>query len=168
MSPLVHRAVRLVCLAGAAPAPLVTALFCRELARYAVKHALPRSGVEALPALTELWIVKVAEGALPLPLIGLLISLGMGVSGCYSIFSKRLTAETGGSTLLLVCCVSYATALTTLGSSLAALLLPFHTSRHKLTPLMSDYKATITWKRTSAEFLKGKYSREHTWAFGRS
>ena len=30
---------------------------------------------------------------------------------------------------------------------------------------MSDYKATISWKRTSEEFLKGKYSREHTWAF---
>ena len=30
---------------------------------------------------------------------------------------------------------------------------------------MSNYKATISWKRTSPDFLKGKYSREHTWAF---
>src|SRR5947207_15339687 len=30
---------------------------------------------------------------------------------------------------------------------------------------MSEHKATISWKRTSAEFLKGKYSREHTWTF---
>ena len=30
---------------------------------------------------------------------------------------------------------------------------------------MSEYKATIFWKRTSNEFLKGKYSREHTWTF---
>ena len=30
---------------------------------------------------------------------------------------------------------------------------------------MSEYKATISWKRTSDEFLKGKYSREHSWAF---
>src|SRR5437867_5376659 len=30
---------------------------------------------------------------------------------------------------------------------------------------MSEHKATISWKRTSAEFLKGKYSREHTWSF---
>ena len=30
---------------------------------------------------------------------------------------------------------------------------------------MSEHKATITWKRTSDEFLKGKYSREHTWTF---
>jgi organic hydroperoxide reductase OsmC/OhrA len=30
---------------------------------------------------------------------------------------------------------------------------------------MSEYKATIKWQRTSPEFLKGKYSREHTWAF---
>jgi organic hydroperoxide reductase OsmC/OhrA len=30
---------------------------------------------------------------------------------------------------------------------------------------MSEYKATINWKCTSEEFLKGKYSREHTWTF---
>ncbi len=30
---------------------------------------------------------------------------------------------------------------------------------------MSEHKATITWKRTSDDFLKGKYSREHTWTF---
>src|SRR5262249_27077287 len=33
------------------------------------------------------------------------------------------------------------------------------------TPKMSEHKATITWRRTSEEFLKGKYSREHTWTF---
>lgn len=30
---------------------------------------------------------------------------------------------------------------------------------------MSEHKATIIWKRTSPEFLKGKYSREHSWTF---
>jgi organic hydroperoxide reductase OsmC/OhrA len=30
---------------------------------------------------------------------------------------------------------------------------------------MSTHTATITWNRTSPEFLKGKYSREHTWTF---
>ena len=30
---------------------------------------------------------------------------------------------------------------------------------------MSEYKATIRWKRTVPDFLKGKYSREHTWSF---
>jgi organic hydroperoxide reductase OsmC/OhrA len=30
---------------------------------------------------------------------------------------------------------------------------------------MSDHKATIHWKQPSAEFLRGKYSREHTWTF---
>lgn len=30
---------------------------------------------------------------------------------------------------------------------------------------MSEHKATISWKRTSDEFLKGKYSREHRWKF---
>jgi organic hydroperoxide reductase OsmC/OhrA len=30
---------------------------------------------------------------------------------------------------------------------------------------MSEHKATISWKRTSDDFLKGRYSREHTWTF---
>jgi organic hydroperoxide reductase OsmC/OhrA len=30
---------------------------------------------------------------------------------------------------------------------------------------MSEHKATISWKGTSPDFLKGKYSREHTWTF---
>ena len=30
---------------------------------------------------------------------------------------------------------------------------------------MAEYRATIHWARTSEEFLRGKYSREHTWAF---
>jgi organic hydroperoxide reductase OsmC/OhrA len=30
---------------------------------------------------------------------------------------------------------------------------------------MSQHQAKISWKNTSAEFLKGKYSREHTWTF---
>ena len=30
---------------------------------------------------------------------------------------------------------------------------------------MSEHSATIRWKCTSPDFLKGKYSREHTWTF---
>src|SRR6266853_1817940 len=30
---------------------------------------------------------------------------------------------------------------------------------------MSEHRAIIRWKRTSPDFLKGKYSREHTWSF---
>jgi organic hydroperoxide reductase OsmC/OhrA len=30
---------------------------------------------------------------------------------------------------------------------------------------MSEHRATIQWKRVGADFLKGKYSREHTWRF---
>lgn len=30
---------------------------------------------------------------------------------------------------------------------------------------MSEHKATIRWKDTGTDFLKGRYSREHTWAF---
>ncbi len=30
---------------------------------------------------------------------------------------------------------------------------------------MSEHKAIIRWKRTGDEFLKGKFSREHTWTF---
>lgn len=30
---------------------------------------------------------------------------------------------------------------------------------------MAEHKAIIGWTRTSPDFLKGKYSREHTWTF---
>jgi len=30
---------------------------------------------------------------------------------------------------------------------------------------MSEHQAAISWKRTSPDFLKGKYSREHAWTF---
>jgi len=30
---------------------------------------------------------------------------------------------------------------------------------------MSEHKAIISWKRSSPDFLIGKYSREHTWSF---
>ena len=30
---------------------------------------------------------------------------------------------------------------------------------------MSEHKATISWKRSGEDFLKGRYSREHTWSF---
>lgn len=30
---------------------------------------------------------------------------------------------------------------------------------------MSEHRAIISWKRTSPDFLKGNYSREHTWTF---
>lgn len=30
---------------------------------------------------------------------------------------------------------------------------------------MSEHRASIGWKRTSPDFLKGKFSREHTWTF---
>lgn len=30
---------------------------------------------------------------------------------------------------------------------------------------MSEHKATICWTGASPDFLKGKYSREHTWSF---
>jgi organic hydroperoxide reductase OsmC/OhrA len=30
---------------------------------------------------------------------------------------------------------------------------------------MAQHKATIRWQRNGTDFLKGKYSREHTWTF---
>jgi len=34
-----------------------------------------------------------------------------------------------------------------------------------LTHTYTDHRASIRWQRTGADFLKGKYSREHTWTF---
>ena len=125
MSPFAHRAVRLLCLAGAAPAPLFTALVCREIARYAVNHALPKAGLKDFPELTQMLIKNVADGSFPLPIIGLLTSTVIAAAGAYAIFSKRLTAETAESTLMIIYCVSYSAALSFMGSSLMALVLPF-------------------------------------------
>jgi organic hydroperoxide reductase OsmC/OhrA len=30
---------------------------------------------------------------------------------------------------------------------------------------MSEHKAIVSWQRSGPDFLKGKYSREHTWTF---
>lgn len=30
---------------------------------------------------------------------------------------------------------------------------------------MAEHKATIQWRKSSPDFLRGKYSREHTWTF---
>jgi organic hydroperoxide reductase OsmC/OhrA len=30
---------------------------------------------------------------------------------------------------------------------------------------MSEHKAHIRWERAEGDFLRGRYSREHTWAF---
>jgi organic hydroperoxide reductase OsmC/OhrA len=30
---------------------------------------------------------------------------------------------------------------------------------------MAEHRATISWKNGSAEFMQGRYSREHTWTF---
>lgn len=30
---------------------------------------------------------------------------------------------------------------------------------------MAEHKATIQWRKNSPDFLRGKYSREHTWTF---
>jgi len=37
--------------------------------------------------------------------------------------------------------------------------------RSSLATLISEHKAIIRWKRSSPDFLAGKYSREHTWTF---
>jgi organic hydroperoxide reductase OsmC/OhrA len=37
--------------------------------------------------------------------------------------------------------------------------------KRRLQSAMSDYKALISWKLQGSEFLKGRYSREHTWTF---
>ena len=125
MPPAIHRAVRLVCLAGAATAPLLTALICREFSRYAVNHAFPKTRLEIFPDLTRVLIINVADGSLPLPLLGLLTAAAIAAAGAYAIFSKRLTNEAGMSALIVICCISYCAALAFMGSSLMAFVLPF-------------------------------------------
>ena len=87
--PALHRVIGLVCVLGAGIAPISSALLCRVISRLAVKLVIPHSGNEPLPQLTQVWIVNVASGHLPLIPTALFISVLVVTSGFYLIFSRR-------------------------------------------------------------------------------
>lgn len=122
---LLHRIFRLVCLIGSATAPMLSALLCRFSSQIAVKHLIPHSSSERLPSLTQTWVAGVADGSFPLIPIALGVSSVLAALGLYLIFSKRLSADVVASVFPLVCCVAYAAALVSLGSTMMALVIPF-------------------------------------------
>jgi hypothetical protein len=122
---VLHRTLRLVCLAGATAAPVLAAFTCRFNSRFAVKQIFPHSGSEHLPAFTQTWALGVADGSFPLILIALILSAVVAASGIYAQFSKRLSPDAAATTLVVVCCVGYAAGLVMLGSTMMALVLPF-------------------------------------------
>lgn len=106
-------------------APVISAFFCRYMAQIAVKHVIPKSGSEQLPALTQVWAVGVANGKFPLILIALSLSFLIVLSGLCAIFSERLSTDTKSSTLVVVCCVGFTVAFISVCSTVLALILPF-------------------------------------------
>lgn len=122
---ILHRIIRLVCLAGAVTAPMFAASLCRFISRIAVKHVLPRSGSEQLPSLTQTWVTGVADGSFPLLLIALVLSALVAASGLYVLFSKRLSPDAVATVFALVCCVAYTSAVVSVGSTVMALVIPF-------------------------------------------
>ena len=122
---LLHRIIRLVCLIGASIAPILSAQLCHFVSRIAVKHLIPNSDSEHLPVLTQTWIVGVANSNFPLIFIALIFSSLVGVSGLYIIFSKRFSANSASSAILVICCVGYTAALLMVASAMLALVMPF-------------------------------------------
>ena len=122
---LLHRIVRLVCLIGAATAPMFAASMCRFISRIAVKHVIPHSGSEHLPLLTRTWVAGAADGSFPLMGIALFLSALVAASGFYVLFSKRLSADAVASAFAVVCCVGYTVAVLLVGSTMMALVIPF-------------------------------------------
>ena len=122
---VLHRIIRLVCLVGAATAPMLAAFICRFISRIAVKHLFPHSGSEHLPAFAQTWVAGVADGSFPLILIALFLSAAVAASGFYVLFSKRPSADAAASAFVVVCCVAYTAALVSLGSTMMALVIPF-------------------------------------------
>ena len=122
---LLHRIIRLVCLAGATTAPFIAANLCRFIARVAVKHVIPHSHSEPLPELTQTWIVGIADGSFPIIIIALLLSVLVLILGLGIIFSKRLSSDAVGSAFAVVCCFSYAGAVVSIGSTMMAIVIPF-------------------------------------------
>ena len=122
---ILHRIIRIVCLVGSGIAPVISAYFCRFISQMAVKHVIPKSGSEELPAVTQVWAVGVADGKLPLVLIAFSISFLIILSGLYAVISKRPSADTRLNALVIICCAGFAIALISVCSTLLAIILPF-------------------------------------------
>jgi hypothetical protein len=125
MTMFLHRIVRLVCLIGAATAPLLAAFLCRFISRIAVKHVIPHSGSEQLPSLTRTSVAGAADGSFPLIAVALFLSALVAASGLYVLFSRRLSADAVTSAFAVVCCVGYTIAVALVGSTMMALVIPF-------------------------------------------
>ena len=122
---LLHRIIRLVCFLGATTVPLVAAFICRLISRVAVKDVIPHSGSVHLPALTQTWVIGMADGSLPVVIIACLLSALVAASGLYVLFSKQVSADAVASVLIVASVVSYSVALVSVGSTMIALVLPF-------------------------------------------
>ena len=104
---------------------MVAALVCRSTSHTAVRHVLPHSGNEHLPALTQTLVTGVVDGRFPLVPIATVLSSVIVVSGLYVIFSKRLSPDTMASAFALLCCVAYSAGVVLIGSTMMAIVLPF-------------------------------------------
>jgi hypothetical protein len=125
MTIIFHRAIRLVCLTGAATAPVIAALVCRSVSRIELEQVFPRSGTKPLPWASQTWVAGVADGSFPVVLMALFLSALIGGLGFYVLFSKRLSTDVVASAFPLICCFGYTTGAMFLASTMMGLVLPF-------------------------------------------
>ena len=121
----VHRGIRALCVIAAGLAPVVACLIARFISDLAVDHAIPRSENDELPAITQMWVVGVADGTVPTVLISALFGLLTIGFGLYVIISKRGSPDFSGTALLLICCLAYAVAIVMVGNTLLGTVLAF-------------------------------------------
>jgi len=74
-----------------------------------------------LPTLTHFMVVRVAEGSSQLTLLAGVLAAVAAIAGLTAIFSSRLSRETAGTMLVLVCTVAFAAAFLLLAMTAIAI-----------------------------------------------
>ena len=119
-----HRAIRLVCVLGAAIALPLSANLARVAAKTAMRNYLKSSG-DSLPLLTQTWVRDLASGQFQLILISLPIAAAVLILGLWLLYSRRFSTEAASSALTVLCCVGYTIALPFTSVVLFAITLAF-------------------------------------------
>jgi hypothetical protein len=73
------------------------------------------------PELTRLMVVRVADGSFPIILLAVSVASAAAIAGLFTIFSSRLSHETAGTTLLVLCTVLFIAALLLIATTAIAI-----------------------------------------------
>ena len=114
-----HRFFRLLCLAAAIAQLLFSARVAERLAQVAMKEMGPID--QTVPDLTHFMVVRVSDGSFPVMTIAGGLAAVVAVLGLFAILSSRISRETAGTTLLIVCTVALTAAILLLATTAIAI-----------------------------------------------